>query len=174
MSNAVALKLPTFWYSQPEVWFAQAEAQFALRNITVDATKYFYIVAALDQDAATRLLDLITNPLPYQAISSNLAIHDPSTPATFFSVYIPTSAPSFRPPLRNTELFLFLSLATCNRQSSCLSVEMRTVHHSNVPMKARSKLFAPAARLSKWILVAGQKLYRSTVSSLPIRILGSR
>ncbi len=62
MSNAVALKLPTFWYSQPEVWFAQAEAQFALRNITVDATKYFYIVAALDQDAATRLLDLITNP----------------------------------------------------------------------------------------------------------------
>ena len=29
------------------------------------------------------------------------------------------------------------------RQSSCLSVEMRTVHHSNVPMKARSRFFLP-------------------------------
>ena len=60
--NAVSLKLPSFWSSQPEVWFAQAEAQFALRGIITDETKYFYIIAALDQDSATRLLDLITRP----------------------------------------------------------------------------------------------------------------
>ena len=48
--NAVALKLPPFWISQPRVWFQQTEAQFALRKITADETKYFNVVAALDQE----------------------------------------------------------------------------------------------------------------------------
>ena len=60
--NAVSLKLPTFWVSQPAIWFAQTEAQFGLRRITVDNTKYYYVLAALDQDTAPRLLDLIANP----------------------------------------------------------------------------------------------------------------
>ncbi len=60
--NAVALKLPTFWTSQPRVWLAQAEAQFVLRKITADDTKYYHVLSALDQDTATRLLDLISSP----------------------------------------------------------------------------------------------------------------
>lgn len=60
--NAVALQLPTFWTAQPEVWFAQTEAQFNLKNITTDATKYFYVVAALDQEAAGRLLGTLRTP----------------------------------------------------------------------------------------------------------------
>ena len=46
-NNAVALKLPTFWAHQPGIWFAQAEAQFTLHAITVDSTKYSYLIAAL-------------------------------------------------------------------------------------------------------------------------------
>ena len=45
-NNAVALKLPTFWAHQPRVWFAQAKAQFTLRDITVDITKYSYCSTA--------------------------------------------------------------------------------------------------------------------------------
>ena len=60
--DAVSLKLPTFWASQPEVWFAQAEAQFRLRKIEVDETKYYYVIAALDQETAARLMDLICQP----------------------------------------------------------------------------------------------------------------
>ena len=60
--NAVALKLPPFWISQPRVWFQQAEAQFALRKITADDTKYFNVVAALDQETASRLIDFLKNP----------------------------------------------------------------------------------------------------------------
>ena len=60
--HAVSLKLPTFWTSQPEVWFAQAEAQFNIRKITNDETKYYYVLSALDQATATRLLDLINQP----------------------------------------------------------------------------------------------------------------
>ena len=55
-------KLPSFWMSQPRVWFAQAEAQFTLRGITADETKYYYVVAALDQGTATRLLNLLSHP----------------------------------------------------------------------------------------------------------------
>ena len=62
VEHAVSLKLPTFWTSQPEVWFAQTEAQFNLRGITADDTKYFYVLAALNQQTATRLLDLISRP----------------------------------------------------------------------------------------------------------------
>ena len=60
--NAVSLKLPTFWTSQPHVWFAQTEAQFHLRSITNEDTMYFHVLAALDQSTATRLLDLINKP----------------------------------------------------------------------------------------------------------------
>ena len=59
---AVSLKLPTFWTEQPDVWFVQAEAQFAVRNIVADDTKYYYAVAALNQDTAKRVIDLLKNP----------------------------------------------------------------------------------------------------------------
>jgi hypothetical protein len=59
---AVSLKLPTFWTAQPRAWFIQVEAQFKLRGITQDSTQYAYVVAALDQHTAERLLDLLENP----------------------------------------------------------------------------------------------------------------
>ena len=74
-TNAVSIKLPTFWTAQPHVWFQQAEAQFTIRGITADPTKYAYIVAALDQDTASRLLDLLSNPPTenkYEAIKTRL------------------------------------------------------------------------------------------------------
>ena len=63
--HAVSLKLPIFWtsqVSQPAVWFAQTEAQFTLRGISADETKYYHVVSVLDQETATRLLDLISCP----------------------------------------------------------------------------------------------------------------
>lgn len=60
--HAVALKLPSFWVEQPRVWFVQTESQFQIRNITADATKYHYVVGALDQETANRVLDYIESP----------------------------------------------------------------------------------------------------------------
>lgn len=50
-ANAVTLKLPEFWEQQ--AWFAQAEAQFALRDITEDDTKY---------STASRAVSLLNEP----------------------------------------------------------------------------------------------------------------
>jgi hypothetical protein len=60
--SAVSLKLPPFWANQPRAWFIQAEAQFSIRSITQDTTKYHHLVAALDQQSAERLLDVLENP----------------------------------------------------------------------------------------------------------------
>ena len=46
--HAVALKLPIFWAAQPKIWLSLAEAQFALREITKETTKFYHVVSALD------------------------------------------------------------------------------------------------------------------------------
>jgi len=61
-ANAVALKLPVFWHTSPNTWFIQAEAQFALRNITIDETRYYHVVSSLDQDTARQLEDILAQP----------------------------------------------------------------------------------------------------------------
>ena len=46
------------------------------RGITADDTKYYYVLAALDQDTATRLLDLVNHPPAdnkYQTLKGRLA-----------------------------------------------------------------------------------------------------
>ena len=60
--GAVAIKLPPFWTTRPEVWFAQCEAQFATRNITDQLTKFYYVVAALDTSTAAEVEALVLNP----------------------------------------------------------------------------------------------------------------
>lgn len=59
---AVTLKLPTFWQTSPSAWFAQVEAQFALRSITNDETKYYHVVVSLDTDTANRALCILSSP----------------------------------------------------------------------------------------------------------------
>ena len=52
---AVALKLPSPWTNDLDSWFAQIEAQFALKNISSERTKYNHVVAVLEPAIASRL-----------------------------------------------------------------------------------------------------------------------
>lgn len=58
----VAVKLPDFWRSDPTMWFAQAEAQFALANVVQDQTKFYHIIAKVDQSILCHISDLVANP----------------------------------------------------------------------------------------------------------------
>lgn len=62
MANNAVFKLPEFWESAAATWFAQAEAQFALREITDDSTRYYHVVSALGSSTAARSVSFITSP----------------------------------------------------------------------------------------------------------------
>ncbi|XP_058840323.1 uncharacterized protein LOC131695809 [Topomyia yanbarensis] len=72
---AVCVKLPEFWKTDPEMWFAQAEAQFVLANVVKDDTKFYHIVAKVDQSVICHITDLVSNPpqqQKYQALKERL------------------------------------------------------------------------------------------------------
>lgn len=71
----VSVKLPDFWKSDPAMWFAQAEAQFHLAKIVSDETKYYHIVAKVDQSVICHIADLVATPPAadkYQAVKDRL------------------------------------------------------------------------------------------------------
>ena len=72
--NAAAVKLPPFWSGNPEVWFKQVESVFATRKITVQQTKFDYVVQALDNSTAEKVQSIILSPPedPYDTLRAAL------------------------------------------------------------------------------------------------------
>lgn len=58
----VAVRIPPFWPDEPEIWFAQVEGQFAIANITADATKFNYVIGQLEPQYAKEVKDIIVKP----------------------------------------------------------------------------------------------------------------
>jgi len=75
MLAAVAIKIPDFWQSNPTGWFRSIEAQFTLRNINQDITKYNYVLSALGNEASAAVEGFLANPPAndlYNAIKQEL------------------------------------------------------------------------------------------------------
>ena len=56
--------MPIFWPQNVEVWFLHVEAQFHLRHITEQLTKYYHLVSALPADVCARMRDIMSAVLP--------------------------------------------------------------------------------------------------------------
>lgn len=59
---ATSVKLPSFWMVCPQAWFISVESQFNTKNISIDTTKYEYVISALSQEAVIKVLDILQNP----------------------------------------------------------------------------------------------------------------
>ena len=53
LTDALSLHLPPFWPADPALWFAQVE------DITIEKTKYEYVVASLSSKHASEVRDII-------------------------------------------------------------------------------------------------------------------
>lgn len=60
--SRVGIRSIPFWKKKPDLWFVQMEAQFLTAGITVDDTRYNYVIQCLDDDSLTEASDIILNP----------------------------------------------------------------------------------------------------------------
>lgn len=75
VSQIVNLKLPQFYTDSPDAWFSYAEAQFNLKRISSQKTRYDYVISSLPTEVANRVIDLIRNipaENPYDAVKARL------------------------------------------------------------------------------------------------------
>jgi len=71
----VSIKIPPFWRKNVNVWIKQVDAQFSVRNITSEVTKFNHVLGNLDSDVAELVSDLLEKPLsntPYSDLCRRL------------------------------------------------------------------------------------------------------
>ena len=156
--NAVSLKLPVFWSQQPSVWFAQAEAQFAIREIKDETTKYYYLVAALDQETAVRVLDdlqVVPKSKPYSTLKQRLV-------DTFvMSDYEKAAAILHMPPLGDQKPSQMMDRMLGLLGSSDAKILLRQVFLERLPEQVRSVLVHSGEDDNRKLAKAADKLYEA-------------
>lgn len=55
VSNAVAVKMPQFLETAPAAWFSILEANFHIKKITIEETKFFHLIAALPPEIVAKI-----------------------------------------------------------------------------------------------------------------------
>jgi hypothetical protein len=60
----VAVKLPTFWTTDPDMWFFQAECSFNRSRITTSYTKFEHVVMKLSEEVMISVRNLLQELTP--------------------------------------------------------------------------------------------------------------
>jgi hypothetical protein len=68
-----AVRFPS-WVERPATWFTQAEAQFHLAEISNELTKFYHVIAQLDEKYVSEVEDIISSPQqdPYTTLKTEL------------------------------------------------------------------------------------------------------
>lgn len=68
--SAMSVKLPDFYATDPASWCLSAKAQFGLRAVFSDDTKYWYILSALDMETSACAVRAVSNIPPRKKYST--------------------------------------------------------------------------------------------------------
>ncbi|XP_078051694.1 uncharacterized protein LOC144477829, partial [Augochlora pura] len=60
--NRVAVRIPEFSPTDPELWFAMVERSLDASGVTAESTKFGYVLGALNAEYAAEVRDIILNP----------------------------------------------------------------------------------------------------------------
>jgi len=60
--QAIRVKAPPFWASEPGLWFRRLEAQFTTAGITAQKTMFNHVLAALDNATVLEIAPVVDNP----------------------------------------------------------------------------------------------------------------
>ena len=60
--STVSVKLPSFWVDNPVSWFQLAEAQFRIKGIKEETTKFYHVTANLPSEVSRRVRSLLQAP----------------------------------------------------------------------------------------------------------------
>ena len=63
MAPLTKVQLSPFWPNNAAVWFVRADQEFVIKSVTVQSTKYAYLVAALSEEVSMRIADKLTAEL---------------------------------------------------------------------------------------------------------------
>ncbi|XP_062557793.1 uncharacterized protein LOC134222649 [Armigeres subalbatus] len=160
LAAAVSVKLPDFWKNDPNMWFAQAEAQFHLARITQDETKFWHIVARIDQSVICHISDLVNSPPminKYQAVKDRLIARFALSPQARIEQLLGSSDLG---DLRPSHL-----LARMQEIATGLNVNysiMKTLFLQRIPSHARVILSISDGSLTKLAEMADRMLDSST------------
>ena len=75
MAPHTKVQLSPFWPNNAAVWFVRADQEFIIKSVTVQSTKYAYLVPSLSEDVSMRVADKLTTKLsesPYDDLSTHL------------------------------------------------------------------------------------------------------
>ena len=103
-ANSVSIKMPQFMETAASGWFQILEAQFHLKNIRSEETKYFHVIAALPPDLIAKLPHtLLENKAFKELKEAVISLHEKTKPE-LFSKLISKTTMSGRPSFYLQEL----------------------------------------------------------------------
>ena len=103
-AHAVSIKMPTFMETAADAWFSILEANFHIKKITVEQTKYFHLISVLPPDIVSKIPASRRTDQNYTNIKEDvIAIYERSKPE-LFSKLINKTTMSGRPSLYLQEL----------------------------------------------------------------------
>ena len=90
--NVVGVKMPAFMETAASAWFSILEANFHIKHITSEETKFFHLIANLPPEVVVKIsASLITQQQYAETKAAVIAIHERTKPELFSKLITKTS-----------------------------------------------------------------------------------